>query len=553
MSFSNNLHHPQRLWHFHGGLHLEECKALSNGTEIRPMPAPEKLYIPLAQHIGGPAEAMVSIGETVLSGQKIGRAQGYISAPVHASSSGRVIDIGDYPVPHPSGLSAPCIVIQTDGEDRWPQPPASENYSSLQSGELRERIREAGIAGLGGALFPTSVKLNAGPEHKISTLIINAVECEPYISSDDRLMREQSADIINGIRILMHMLKPERCLLAIEDNKPQALDIMRQAVSESGLKQCLVCKIPTLYPSGGEKQLIRILTGKEVPWNGLPANIGILVQNVATVAAIAQAILQHRPLLSRIVTLTGQGIAKPGNYEVRIGTPLSDLIAFAGGYQQPPERLIMGGPMMGFTLHNDAVPITKGSNCIIATGRDELPEAVDALACTRCGQCERVCPAQLLPQQLYWYARARDMDKIQDYNLFDCIECGCCAHVCPSHIPLVQYYRFAKNEIWAKEEDKRKSDRARERHQAREARLARLEQQRKSRLRRKKEALNKKPGNKTADPKKTAIEAAMKRVAEKKKNRPATAANTQNLSADQEKQIQQANARRQATTEDPPA
>ncbi len=332
-------------------------------------------------------------------------------------------------------------------------------------------------------------------------------------------MRERPERIVSGIRILLHMLSARRCLIGVEDNKPEAAAALREAIAAAGLNDVQVVVVPTKYPSGGEKQLIKVLTGKEVPSHGLPSEIGMLCQNVATVAAVAEAVLNGRPLLSRIVTVTGQGVARPGNFEVLIGTLATEVIAAAGGYTERAHRLMLGGPMMGFALHHDEVPVTKAANCFLAASAEELPDPQPASACIRCARCVEVCPALLLPQQLYWYARARDFDKIQDYQLFDCIECGCCAHVCPAHIPLVQYYRFAKTEIWALERERRKSDLARRRHELRVARLERIERERQARLRKKKDALEKKPAGARAggnDPKKAAIEAAMKRVAAKK-------------------------------------
>jgi len=506
----------RRLWDFHGGLHLPEHKGESTGTPLRDAPIPTRLVVPLGQHIGETAEVLVQSGDKVLKGQLIGRPKGYISAAIHAPTSGTVAEIAELPVPHPSGLRSLCVVIDSDGADRWDElPPPIPDYRSRDPAELRERVRWAGIVGLGGAGFPTSVKLNPGMDQTVKTLVLNGAECEPYITSDDMLMREQAARIVAGMNILTHMLGVDECLIGIEDNKPEAIAAMRTALADSEVPGAEVVVIPTKYPSGGEKQLIRILTGREVPSHGIPAQIGVICQNVGTAAAVADAVLEGKPLLSRVVTVTGAGVAQPQNLRARIGTPIRDLVNEAGGYKNEVARLIFGGPMMGFTLAEDGVPVVKGCNCIIAATAVEAPKPKPARACIRCGECAATCPVALLPQQLYWYARAKDFDKVQDYNLFDCIECGCCSHVCPSHIPLVQYYRFAKTEIWTREREKRKADHARIRHEARAARLERLEQERKDKLRRKKEALEKAPEG-GADPKKAAIEAAMKRVAAKK-------------------------------------
>jgi electron transport complex protein RnfC len=507
----------RQLWTFHGGLHLPDEKAPSTRQPIRPSAIPGRLVLPIQQHIGSPPEILVAPGDEVLKGQLLARPEGYVSAALHAPSSGKVVEIAEHPVPHPSGLSAPCIVIETDGRDQWAELPAPlPDFEQREPSTLRERVRWAGVVGLGGAAFPSSVKLTPAPGRRIHTLILNGAECEPYISCDDMLMRERPDRILDGLRVLRHILGAERCLIGIEDNKPQAIAAMGEALRESGLEGVELVTIPTLYPSGGEKQLIRVLTGQEVPSHGIPAEIGFVCQNVGTAAAVGDAVLHGRPLISRIVTLAGPGMAEPQNREVLIGTPAETLIAQCGGYADEVSGLVLGGPMMGFALSADQVPLTKGTNCLLAITPASSPDPGPPRACIRCGECAAVCPVSLLPQQLYWYARAKDFDRVQDYDLFDCIECGCCAHVCPSHIPLVQYYRFAKTEIWALEEDRRKAEHARQRHEARVSRLERLEQERKARLRKRKEAL---AGGKAAagkDPKKAAIEAAMKRVAEKK-------------------------------------
>lgn len=497
---------------------------MSTASPIVQAKLPGRLVIPVQQHIGEPGQLQVKTGDKVLKGQVIAQSSSYVSAPIHAPSSGSIVDIDEYPCPHPSGLSALCVVLETDGEDKWTELESIKYPNSKSPSELRQIVRKAGVVGLGGATFPTAVKVNPGPDAHIDTLIINGAECEPYISCDDMLMREYAGELISGCELIQYMVSSNHCLIAIEDNKPEALAALQTIIKDRALHTIEVIAIPTLYPTGGEKQLIKVLTHKEVPSDGFPSDIGVLVQNVGTAVAVHKAIHLGEPLISRIVTVTGEGINQPQNMQVLIGTPISELTEQSGGYHKDASKLIMGGPMMGFTLQTDELPVTKACNCILVENTPiDTPET---MPCIRCGACATVCPAQLLPQQLYWHASSKNFDLVQDYHLFDCIECGCCNHVCPSQIPLVQYYRFAKTEIWNQERDRIKSDHARVRHDFRQERLDQEKKEREEKLRKKKEMLEKKKlaeasaskDDKTAevDPKKAAIEAAMKRVQDKK-------------------------------------
>lgn len=459
-----------KFFSFHGGIHPPENKKQSTRAPIRPAPLPEKLIVPLQQHIGAPAKPCVNTGEHVLKGQVIAKAQGRISVAVHAPSSGHIIDIAPQAVPHPSGLAAPCITIATDGQDEWIPHQGLENYRALPKPELIDYIRDHGIAGMGGAGFPTDVKLHLGDDHIVNTLIINAAECEPYITADDMLIRERADQIVSGIEIINHLLQPSHIMIGIEDNKAHAIRVLEEALRGTDLNIDIMV-VPTKYPSGGEKQLIKLLTNVEVPSGRIPADVGIVCQNIGTVAAIHQAVYEGKPLISRIVTVTGEAVSKPQNLEALVGTPFSVLLETSGINRPQLSRLVMGGPMMGFTIEDENIPVIKTSNCIIAATLQEMPPAPPAQACIRCGMCEQVCPAELLPQQLHWFAKSREFEKAKHHNLFDCIECGACSYVCPSNIPLVQYYRFAKQEIRAEEAEQRKAEQSRIRFEARQARL----------------------------------------------------------------------------------
>ena len=539
-----------KLWHFHGGLHLDGHKHISMTEHVVPVELPTQITLPLQQHIGAPAEPVVAVGDHVLKGQLIAKASDYVSAPVHASTSGQVIAIEARPVPHPSGLPSECIVIETDGKDEWKELKPVANYEDMDPSALRNVIRDAGIVGLGGAGFPSFIKLNPGPDNVVETLILNGAECEPYITCDAMLMQEHPRRIIDGLLVMKHALRAKHCIIAIEDNKKVAHTMLVNALHEHESEFIDIVQIPTLYPTGGEKQLVRVLTGKEIPSNGLPIDIGVVCHNVATAAAICETIEAGKPLISRVMTLTGEALESPCNLEILVGTSFAHLLEACGWHEEQTDEVLMGGPMMGFSISSLDTPVIKTTNCILARPKNQ-PHRQPAMPCIRCGQCANVCPAQLLPQQLYWYSRAKDFDKVQDYNLFDCIECGCCAYVCPSHIPLVQYYRFAKTEIWAMERDKEKADHARERHEFHQYRMERKQQEDEERKRMKKELLKKTQGkeDKETDSKKAAIEAAMSRVKAKRDGQEQVKQNVDNLTDKQQQAISKVEKKRQRSGE----
>ena len=466
----------QDLWQFPGGVHPPGQKSLSNTTAIARMQLPEVLYVPVRQHSGLEGTICVDVGEQVLKGQPLTCSNAPYAVPVHAPTSGVIINIGEHTSAHPSGAPELTITLRPDGNDTWTELQPIQHYQHLDKSALIERICDAGIAGLGGAGFPTHIKTSS--TKPVEFLIINGIECEPYITSDDRLMREHAWQIRQGIDVLNHLLAPKCIVIAVEDNKPEALKALNIACEDN--QDIQIIAVPTVYPAGGEKQLIQVLTGREVPRKGLPNDIGCVMFNVGTCFAIADAVFSGKPLLERVVTLTGNALQKPQNVWALLGTPISHLLAHAGYMPrtQSDQQVIMGGPMMGFSITSLDTPVVKITNCLLAPEKHELPTAADERACIRCGFCTDACPASLLPQQLYWYSKAKDYDKSQEYNLFDCIECGACAYVCPSEIPLVHYYRKAKAEIRNQRDENDKSEKAKQRFEARKARLLEEKRQR---------------------------------------------------------------------------
>lgn len=461
------------LWDFHGGIHPPARKAQTSGKPLVQMPLPDRLYIPIRQHIGVAGRLIVSAGQRVLKGQPLTVADNSMAVPVHAPTSGTILKITEHTSAHPSALPETTVILAPDGKEEW-RDRRPLNIATADRHSILERLQDSGIAGMGGAGFPTHLK--AGMTQPVDYLIINAVECEPYISADDALMQEAPTTIVKGIDILCQLLSPKAVLIGIEADKPIAIAALKAACSQR--EHYYVREVPVKYPSGGEKQLIQLLTNKEVPAGRRPADIGIVMHNVATAFAVAQAVLDDHPLLSRIVTVTGETVLQPQNVLALVGTPVSALLDFCGFQSEPRQKVIMGGPMMGFTLPDLSVPIVKTTNCILAPSTTELPDAGPELDCIRCGQCADACPATLLPQQLLWYSKAKDTDKLKEYHLADCIECGACAYVCPSEIPLVQYYRVAKAEIREQQREALKAEQAKARFEARNARLEAEKQQR---------------------------------------------------------------------------
>ncbi|PMN45754.1 electron transport complex subunit RsxC, partial [Enterovibrio norvegicus] len=468
-----------QVWDFHGGVHPPENKRQSSEQSIIPVDIPNEIVLPLKQHIGSAGQVLVNIGDRVLKGQPLTKSDTLQSCPVHAPTSGEVVAIESRTIAHASGLSDTCLVIRPDFEEIWGDKSPIENYQDTAADALVDHVRMMGIAGMGGAGFPSARKLQTGLA-RTEILIINGAECEPYITADDRLMQEHADEIIQGVEILQHIVQPKLAVLALEDNKPEAIAALKLAIGDK--KNIIVQVVPTKYPSGGEKQLIKLITGKEVPAKGIPAAIGVLMQNIGTVHAIKRAVIDGEPLIQRVVTLTGTTLEEQRNRWVLLGTPVRFLLE-KHGYKQDKrlERLIIGGPMMGFTVPHADVPVTKVTNCVLVPSRREIAPSQGEMACIRCSACAEACPASLLPQQLQWYAKDQDFDKCEEYNLFDCIECGACAYVCPSEIPLVQYYRQAKAEIRHLNAEAVAAERARERFEAKKTRMEREKEKREAR------------------------------------------------------------------------
>ncbi len=507
-----------QFWKFHGGIHPPEQKFITADQPIRTLPLPNELILPLQQHIGQAGKVIVNIGDSVLKGQPLTHSDHPMAVPIHAPTSGKVTQIKPSVIAHPSGLEELCLFLEPDGEDKWCTRNICTDFTTLSNEQLIEKIANAGISGMGGAGFPTHIKVNNSAE--IEYLIINAAECEPYITADDLLIREQSPTIIDGINILHKIVSPKVVLIGIEDNKPKAIQALKNATKN--IEYIKVCVIPTKYPSGGEKQLIQILTGKEIPSGSLPSSQGVVMQNIATCYAIADAVINDVPLIKRVTTVTGLGLNKPQNVWALLGTPVGFLLKNCEYHTQDTKQVIMGGPMMGFSLPSDRVPVVKITNCILAPSEKEISTKDEEIECIRCGQCADVCPAQLLPQELQWSAKAKDHDQLNKLNLFDCIECGACAYVCPSHIPLVHYYRIGKSEIREQKQLELKAEKAKVRFEARKARLERDKKAREEKQRLASEARKARmnSGTTEANNEKSAVAAALARVKAKKQQTP---------------------------------
>ncbi|MGX5202004.1 electron transport complex subunit RsxC [Aliikangiella sp. IMCC44632] len=503
---------------FNGGIHPEEYKEPSKHETISELASPNRLYIP----IGKDPILHCSIGDTVSQGQVLVTAKSDATPPIHAPLDAIVLDILEHSVGHPSGLKQPCILLEKSSEHP-PQQTLLEplDWQTVDAESLLERVKAAGIVGLGGATFPTHIKLNARP---IKHLIINAMECEPYITCDDRLLQEKADQVILGAIIAAKIVSAEKIDFAIEDNKKEAIAALAKVLqSQYPNENIKVVVAPTKYPSGGEKQTIQLVTGQQLTQGQLPASMGLLVQNVATVHAIFQAVVNATPLVSRVVTITGNLVTPAGNYIVPFGTPISHIMSQLKIKSVANQSVIIGGPLMGVSVTDLATPVTKATNCLIFNHQnaDEklwLTQASEHQACIRCGECDKTCPVDLLPQQLYWFSQSDQWEKVEQQGLFDCIECGACAYVCPSEIPLVQYYRYAKSNIKSNQQKQLVAERAKQRYDFRQLRLERAKQEKAKKHQQAAEARRLAAQNKAEDPdgRKAAINAALERAKQKK-------------------------------------
>ncbi len=468
----------KQLFKFKGGVKPDSNKTPSVQTPIAVAPLPALLIVPLHQSIGGIPHPLVQAGDHVLKGQRIGDPDKWVSAAVHAPTSGTVLAVEERIAAHPSGLSTLSVIIEPDGHDEWIER-RPVDYKTLTPERVRELLRDAGVVGLGGAVFPSHAKLSPAKSVPMEELVINGAECEPFMTCDDMLMRERAEGIVHGTAIFRDLLDAKRVLIGIEDNKPEAIAAMKLAVEKLG-QNFAVIAVPTRYPAGGAKQLIRVLTGKEVSANKRSPEMGVQCLNVATAYTAWRALAFGEPVISRLITVTGN-VEKPGNWEALLGTPLRDILAL-GQPKLDTNGYLMGGPMMGFEIPSLDAPMVKASNCLIAGSPALFPPPPPEMPCIRCGACADVCPHELQPFEMYWFSRAKNFGKTQEYKLFDCIECGCCSYVCPSHIPLVQYFRFAKSEIWAREREKNKADAAKTRFEFRNERDEREKAEKAERL-----------------------------------------------------------------------
>ncbi len=426
------------LKRFLGGIHPKDSKVYTMDKTIEIPPLPSQVVIPMSQHIGAPCTPLVKVGDKVKKGQVIAESDAFMHSPVHASISGEVIKIAE--MPHASRVNCLSIVIKNDGLDEWVQGiPLHREWDQLETAEILDIIKGAGAVGMGGATFPTHIKLS--PNKNVDVFIVNAAECEPYLTADYRMMLEYAKRIVTGVKIVMKVLGVSKCFVGIEDNKPEAVSVMKDAFKGTSVE---VVSLPTKYPQGAEKMLIKVLTNREVPSGGLPMDVGVVVQNVGTTVSICDAVVSGIPLIERVTTVSGDAIKDPKNLLLRIGTSYEYVIDYCGGFSKTPEKIISGGPMMGMAQFTLDVPVIKGTSGILALSSDVVNSGEES-PCIRCGRCVKACPMGLVPSMLSILGeRNRFKEAKEEYGLFNCIECGSCVYTCPAKRNIVQYIKYAK-------------------------------------------------------------------------------------------------------------
>ncbi|MEK9771002.1 MAG: electron transport complex subunit RsxC [Nitrosomonadales bacterium] len=485
---------------FHGGIKPQGNKNISTKNPIKKIFIPDMLILPLRQSVGKAPKLIVSEGDYVLKGQQLAKPSSNLSVGIHAPTSGYIKRIAMHPVPHPSMLNEECIFLEPDHKDQWIKKKVID-YKNLKLEEVLEQLRQNGLVGMGGATFPTHIKASS----KIETLIVNAAECEPFITCDDMALREKTEEFLTGVDIAMHILGAKKAIIGIEDNKQEAITELQKKNQNSKIE---IKIIPTVYPSGDEKRLLFLVSGLKIKKMDRPSNHGFQIFNVGTLISIARLFIHGEPVISRVVTFTGN-LKQPNNFEALIGTPIKYFLNDCG-IKEGDHQIIMGGPMMGFELQNSEITVTKSMNCVLIKRNETQSKDTSIMPCIRCSRCVEVCPAELQPQELYWFSKSKQFEKTLDYKLFDCIECGCCSYVCPSNIPLVSYYRYAKSEIRSEEISGERADIARDRNEFRLFRLDREKTERAERNAQRRAQIPDAEKKKLIEEKKAAIDMALK-------------------------------------------
>lgn len=437
---------------FRGGIHPPGEKQRTEKKPLEVMPPPDRVVVPLRQHTGAPARATVKVGDHVRVGDVIGKGPGFVTTVMHASISGEIVSI--LPRPHPVFRSCESVEIKADGKDEWALGTACSRGQAelLAPEEIKKTVTESGIVGLGGAAFPTHVKLSPPPEKKINLYILNGAECEPFLTADDRIMQERTDDIVLGLRLMMRAIGVHRAIIGVEVNKPDSIARMKEAVANMGNIE--VVRLRTKYPQGSEKQLIHVLTGRQIPRGGLPMDVGVAINNVGTALAVTEAVCDGKPLVERAVTVTGTAIAEPKNLKIRIGTAFKDVVDYCGGFTVAPAKVLMGGPMMGIAQYTLDVPVIKGTSGIVGLAPQNVA-MVESHTCIRCGRCVNACPMYLVPSALGILCERHKFEEARENGLMDCVECGCCTYICPAGRPMVHMFKFGKMELFKIAQKKR--------------------------------------------------------------------------------------------------